>query len=232
MHEGNLRKHRMNKFKITISLLLLTVTALALNGQEPVTSVETSSKVVALTFDDGPKPEITKQFLDLFEKEKIKVTFFNIGKNVEAHPEITKTVIEKGHEIGNHSYSHPKLPELKDSLEIMEEIERVQKYFTTEFNYIPTLFRAPYLQYDKRVLNILKKNNLIMISANLFQKDAKPDVSPNPIIKKVLTNVKSGSIILGHEREHTVAAMKTIIPELKKRGFRFVTVSELLSYGK
>ena len=220
----------MKKVITIISLLLLNVTALAIYGQEPITSVNTTEKIIAYTFDDGPKTEITKRFLDLLEKENIKVTFFNIGKNVEAHPEITKLVIEKGHEIGNHSYSHPKLTELSDSVAVTDEIENVQNLFKTKFNYTPVLFRAPYLKYDKRVTDVLKKLNLKMISANVFQKDAKPNVAPDSIIKRVLNNVKPGSIILGHERNHTVEALKIIIPELKKRGYKFVTVSELLKY--
>jgi peptidoglycan/xylan/chitin deacetylase (PgdA/CDA1 family)/lysophospholipase L1-like esterase len=211
-------------------LLLLLLFSYGLTAQVilPIKSVSTTKKIVALTFDDGPIPGITEQFLKLFNEENIKATFFNLGNNIEANTSLAKVVLEKGHEIGNHSYTHPKLPEFYDSTKIFSEINDFQKLVKTKLNYIPKLFRAPYLQYDERVTNILSELKLKLVSAKVFCKDAKPNVDPNIIIKKVLDNVSPGAIILGHEREHTVKALKIIIPELKNRGYKFVTVSELL----
>ncbi len=199
---------------------------------EPIKKVDTTQKIIALTFDDGPRTGVTEQFLELLEKENLKVTFFNLGKKIKANPELAKKVIEQGHEIGNHSYTHAKLTDFKDSLKIFSEINMFQKIAKSLLNYIPKLFRAPYLEYDKKVISIISQLNLKLIDAEVFCRDAKPNVDPHIIIQNVLNNVSQGAIILGHEREHTVEALKTIIPELRKRGYKFVTVSELLTIVK
>ena len=214
---------------LLILFLMCGYGVLAQQVIEPIKSVTTTKKIIALTFDDGPIPGITEQFLDFFKKENIKGTFFNIGKNIKAHPELAKVVLEQGHEIGNHSCTHPKLPEYDDSTKIFSEINGFQELVKREFNYTPKLFRAPYLQYDKRVTNILSALKLKLVSAKVFCKDAKPNIDPQVIIKNVLNNISPGAIVLGHERAHTIEALKTIIPELKKRGYKFVTVSELLT---
>ncbi len=215
--------------KVLSLFILFSVTNLTAKDFKPVTSVRTNEKVVAITLDDGPVPSLTERFLNLFKKESVKATFFNIGEKIEAHPELVKEVLAQGHEIGNHSFSHPRLTDLKNSSDVFDQINKVQLLVKQIAGYTPKLFRAPFLKYDNRTLNVLKRLNLKLVSASVFDKDAKKNVDPQGIIERVLGSVKPGSIILGHEREHTLVAMRTIIPALKKQGYGFVTVSELLS---
>ena len=194
-----------------------------------VHSIPTVKKLIAYTLDDGPQPGITEKFLELFAQEGIKATFFNKGSNLALHPELAAKVLAAGHEIGNHSMHHPKLTEL-DTDSIFSEINGFQELARKLLGYTPKSFRAPFLKTNDRVMNILDAQNLKLIDAAIYTRDYAANVDPQSIIQKVLNNVKPGCIILGHEKEHTVEALKTIIPELKKRGYAFVTVSALLQY--
>ena len=194
-----------------------------------VHSIPTVKKLIAYTLDDGPQPGITEEFLELFAREGVKATFFNKGSNLALHPELAAKVLAAGHEIGNHSMHHPKLTEL-DTDSIFSEINGFQELARKLLGYTPKSFRAPFLKTDDRVMNILDAQNLKLIDASVYTRDYAANVDPQFIIQKVLNNVKPGCIILGHEKEHTIEALKTIIPELKKRGYEFVTVSALLQY--
>jgi peptidoglycan/xylan/chitin deacetylase (PgdA/CDA1 family)/lysophospholipase L1-like esterase len=210
-------------------LILSAVLSVFSQTITPIKFTDTNEKIIAYTLDDGPSADVTPKLLDLFAQENVKFTFFNLGKNLVNNIEIAQRVIDEGHEIGNHTYHHLNLPELEDSAQIYSEIFSVRQLIQRELDYTPKLFRAPYLKYDERVLNVLNELELKLISAKVFTGDAAiSGVEPDSIVKKVLNKVTPGAIILGHERTHTYEALKKIIPALKSRGYKFVTVSELL----
>ncbi len=196
--------------------------------------INTSEKIVALTFDDGPSLR-TKQLLEVLRLNKIRATFFLLGKNAEKFPGIIRQIYEEGHDIGNHSYSHQPLI-FKSLAFIEEEINRTDQIIA-QSNYQGTIhFRAPYGRKLIGLPWILYKSKRPHI---LF--DVIPDDWANPgvdvIVNRILAQTKPGSIILchdgdgddtGHDRLQTVQAIPIVIKKLKADGYQFVTISELL----
>ena len=121
------------------------------NTPKPATysSCHVDGPYIAMTFDDGPSPDNTTRLLDILKQRNIKVTFFMIGPNVVAHPEIARRALAEGHEIGNHSWTHPQLSKLSD-LRVAEEITKTQEAIKNACGFTPTLLRPPYGAITKR----------------------------------------------------------------------------------
>lgn len=191
---------------------------------------ETTEKVVALTFDDGPHPEFTSQVLDLLKEHEIKATFFILGKQANLYPELVKREFEEGHELGNHTYSHINVKKASQA-KIKEEFNRTQELIFSITGFTPKLFRPPYGFYNDNTLEVAQENNCKIV---LWSADQGDWSSPgaDKIIKDVTSKTKSGDIVLLHDYiegdSHTIEALKVILPDLKSKGYRFVTVSELI----
>ncbi|WOH39462.1 polysaccharide deacetylase family protein [Thalassotalea fonticola] len=225
------------KVWLRVFLLQVMVIVIACSGsaiaEEVLTHVKVkghSSKFIALTFDDGPVQGITPQFLSLLEKYQAKATFFSVGKKVKQHSDITKLVIAAGHEIGNHSWSHKNLVELTTDQQKLE-IQQFQQQVKS-LGIKPTLFRAPFLKKSDSVKQLLIDNQLLLVSASVMAKDAKKNVAVSAIVKKLSADIKSGDIILMHERQHTLNALKILLPLWQEHGYQFVTVSQLIALSK
>jgi peptidoglycan/xylan/chitin deacetylase (PgdA/CDA1 family) len=189
---------------------------------------------VALTFDDGPSPVYTEQILGLLKKYNAKATFFVLGRKVEQYPKIIKTMLEEGHEVGNHTYDHPHLNQTaKPKCE--QELERTDM----DLDLLgcgdkPDLVRPPYSAYDKQLTSYLTHTNRALVLWSLDSGDWK-GLDAKTIEHNVLDRVKNGSIIVFHDsdekdqadRRPTVEALKVILPALQARGYRLVTVSEM-----
>ncbi|WP_106768266.1 polysaccharide deacetylase family protein [Paenibacillus faecalis] len=231
-------------FLITVSILAPSVNATPSTFSKKrdyyeqrgdiVWEVPTPKKVIALTFDDGPHQESTTKILDLLKKHNAKATFFVVGNRVEKHPEIVKRQFEEGHEIGNHSYSHPSFERINGSL-IATELTKTQEVIYKTIGEKPTLFRPPGGSYNESIVQFGKSSGLLMILWSWHQDTLdwkKPGV--DKIVNKVLKNAHNGDIVLMHDfvlnSSQTYDALEIILPELKKRGYSFVTVSELLSF--
>jgi peptidoglycan/xylan/chitin deacetylase (PgdA/CDA1 family)/lysophospholipase L1-like esterase len=206
----------------------------------PIKGITTTDKVVAFTFDDGPDTVLSSQIADLFEANGGKATFFNIGKNLEGNESDIQNILNAGHEIGNHSMTHARLPDLATDELIYNDIVDFQELYTDTFEYTPKLFRAPFLDYgqvrnndvittskDNRVGGVVTEQEMIAVNASLYANDAS-NPPASEIYNKINDNIGLGDIVLCHERTNTLAALTTLIPELKAAGYIFVTVSELL----
>jgi peptidoglycan/xylan/chitin deacetylase (PgdA/CDA1 family) len=207
-------------------------------GAEPVDvwAGPTDQKAVALTFDDGPSPVYTPQIMALFKKHQAHGTFFVMGQRVEQYPGLVQALIKDGHEVGNHSFSHPHFTEIaQPSRE--QELERT----AVELDLLgcprsERLFRPPYSAYDDRLKTYLAHTHRRLVLWSIDSGDWRGLAAP-AIIKNVLSRVRNGSIIIFHDgdenaranRHPTVEALSTILPALKAAGYRMVTVSELLS---
>ena len=195
--------------------------------------VSTEAKVIALTFDDGPHPRVTNEILDLLAEYGAKATFFVVGKNLEYYGEAARRAVSEGHELGNHTYSHPHLSEVGAAAlerEILKSAELIERLTGVT----GTLFRPPEGSCRSEVLSVVKKNGYSTVLWDVDTRDWS-GVSGEVIVKNVIKNVREGSIVLFHDYVgrncHTVAALKEILPRLSAAGYRFVTVSELLSYS-
>ena len=194
-------------------------------------------KVIALTFDDGPHPTYTNQILDILKEYDIKATFFVLGKFAEAYPDIIIRQWQEGHEIGNHTYSHVDAKRVSKKV-LYNEYKKTQEIIENLINHQPRLFRPPYGSFDSQALDIMEMHDSIIVlwSAHQDSKDwSNPDVEE--IVNTTLSNIRNGDIILFHDyvyydESSTVEALKQIIPELKSRGYRFVTISELLNLNQ
>ncbi|MVP01989.1 polysaccharide deacetylase family protein [Paenibacillus sp. N10] len=201
---------------------------------EIVWEVPSAGQVIALTFDDGPDPVQTAQILNELKKYGAKATFFAVGKRAERFPELIKREIAEGHEVGNHTYSHPFLTSNRTTDEIRDEITAAQKVLKSITGKSPTLFRPPGGYYHERLVHASLSEGCLPVMWSWHQ-DTEDWKSPpvSKIVNKVLSNAREGDIVLFHDyvkgSSNTVAAIKQILPELQKRGYRFVTVSELIT---
>ena len=190
-------------------------------------TINEEDKVVALTFDDGPS-KYTKDILDILRKYDACGTFFLIGNKVSFYGEVLREMLSEGNEIGNHSYDHKYLTRLSEE-EVKDEINKTQDEIKRVTGYTPTLFRPTYGGYN----NTLK--SYIDLTFVLWDVDSRDwsVKSTEGIMSNVFKDVKSGSIILFHDNhEYSVNALPSVIKELKKQGYKFVTVSELLELKK
>ncbi|SHE88325.1 polysaccharide deacetylase family sporulation protein PdaB [Seinonella peptonophila] len=186
-------------------------------------------KWIALTFDDGPHPMVTSEILSILKQYHAKATFFCMGAKVKLRPHIVKRMISEGHEIGNHTYHHKKLQRLS-SQSIQKEMDLSQQITMKTTGRRPVLFRPPEGYYNADIIKLAKKNRqqVILWSWDQDTKDWRnPSVSF--IVNKVTKNASNGDIVLFHDTQMvTVRALKRIIPILKKEGYQFVTVSQLI----
>ncbi|MFD5570354.1 polysaccharide deacetylase family protein [Streptomyces cadmiisoli] len=186
------------------------------------------ARCVALTFDGGPSAP-TPKLLDILDREKIKVTFFLQGKgHTDTYPETVRRMARDGHEIANHTWSHKDLTKLSPA-EIRAEMAPVQKDITEITGKAPKLMRPPHGTTNDDVSNVMKDLGLAQILWSVTAKDFQTTDS-KLIKKRVLDQVGRDGIILLHERyAGTIPAVEDLIPVLEKRGYTFVTVSELMS---
>ena len=191
----------------------------------------TNEKLLALTFDDGPDEDFTPQILDILKKYDVKATFYVIGEKVQYNKKIIKREFEEGHEIGNHTFSHPDISNLSSD-DIKREIKECEDTLVKLTGKRPTLFRPPYGSYSEEKLGEIAKESgyKIILWTTIDAKDWK-NPPPSQISDTIINKAKNGDIILLHDygTENTVKALDTIIPEMIKKGYKFVTVSELIN---
>ncbi len=188
-----------------------------------------SGNVIALTFDDGPDETKTDDILSVLDEHGIKATFFMIGENAELYPEVAARVIEAGHEIGNHTYSHVTLSGLTPE-KIERELCRAAEALNRISEHKLHFMRPPGGGYDGGVLSAAKKNGLAVALWSIDTLDWRHR-SADAITREILENVQGGDIILMHDyvygEAHTAEALRQVIPALKKRGYEFVTLSDM-----
>lgn len=183
-------------------------------------------KRVALTFDDGPHPRNTEKVLGLLAQYDAKATFFMLGSNVEYYPDIVKSIVAAGHELGNHTWSHPDLTAL-GSDSVMQEVKNTNEIIEKTTGEEPTVFRPPYGATNEQVETAVKMTPVLWTVDPMDWKSQ----DPNAILEIVKGNVEDGSIILLHDiHDSTVAALEPILKYLDEDGYNFVTISELEKY--
>ena len=198
---------------------------------------------IAITFDDGPDPQWTPAILDILKQENVPATFFVMGKNGQANPELLRRMVNEGHEIGNHTFTHPNLGEIPARITTLE-LNATQRLIESITGRSTVLFRPPYFgdaeadtPEEVKPAIIARDLGYIMVGLRIDPGDWEPGADPDEIVKKTIERAEDknpetrGQVILLHDsggnREATVEALPRIIHELRARGFNFVPVSEL-----
>ncbi|MBO0726385.1 MAG: glycosyltransferase, partial [Blastocatellia bacterium] len=198
--------------------------------------------MVALTFDDGPDEKWTPQVLDILKRENVRASFFIIGENGKDNPELVERLFAEGHDIGNHSFTHPNLGEVPGEITVLE-LNATQRLIESLTGRSTRLFRAPYFgdaepTTPDEVEPAARAKDLGYINVGLrVDPDDWALPGADAIVRRVVDGVtnpdpdKRGQVVLLHDsggdRSQTVAALPTLISELRQRGYKFVTVSEL-----
>jgi peptidoglycan/xylan/chitin deacetylase (PgdA/CDA1 family) len=210
-----------------------TPTPSASKTPEPAFGIYTHAKIkepyLAMTFDDGPSVKYTPQLLDMLKARHLKATFFLVGQNVEAHPEIVRRIVAEGHELGNHTWDHPQLSKLTDD-QATDEIEKTQEAIIAACGVTPTLLRPPYGALNKPEHTWIPQDlKLNVIYWWVVTEDWKrPGVFP--ILQRVLEGARPGAIILQHDiHPQTIEAMPAALDGLVAKGYHLVTISELIA---
>lgn len=195
--------------------------------------VHTNQKVIALTFDDGPDPSETDQILKVLHEYHAKCTFFAIGKRIAAYPDVAKRVIAEGHELANHTYNHIYFKKPISEQQIQQELALTENEIIKISGKRSALFRPPGGMYDETLIDVSNSMGLKPVLWSWHQ-DTRDWNRPGvySISTKVIRNAHNGDIVLFHDHVHgqsqTKQALQIILPELEKRGFRFITVSEMI----
>ena len=225
--------HRAKKATVAIPAGEMKVWEMTLPGwgdwpRRPIDNVKTKQPMVALTFDDGPNPVNAPILMDLFKKHNAKATFFLIGANVRKRPELARRMLAEGHELGNHTTRHTNLAK-KDARTVREAIESTQAIIKETVGKAPVVFRGPFLAYNEHVWTVLNDLNMPAINASQDTRDWSNASTVKSIIDKAVSKTVPGDIVLMHSWPgKTIEAMPEIIKRLQAKGYRLVTVSELL----
>jgi peptidoglycan/xylan/chitin deacetylase (PgdA/CDA1 family) len=187
-------------------------------------------KRVALTFDDGPDPHVTPLLMDYLREQNIRATFFCIGKNVDAHPEIAKRIVEEGHVIGNHTYNHYWWTPLMWGSELSREIGQTQEAIRRATGVTPVYMRPPMGMTNPHFARVLQRLGLRMIGWNVRSLDTRKPV--REVIQRVMKQTKDGSIVLLHDgsmpAEELMEIVRGAVKGLRVRGLEFETVDRMI----
>src|ERR1700745_1286118 len=191
-------------------------------------SVHVDGPYIAMSFDDGPSATLTPKLLDLLTARHIKATFFVIGENVMEHPEIVARAAREDHEIGNHSWSHPNLAKMSQE-SVRSQLQRTDDAIKNATGERPTLMRPPYGSVTDREKHWI--HDEFGYRTILWDVDPYDWKRPGPAVvrNRILKETRSGSIVLSHDiHPGTIEAMPSTFDALEAKGFKFVTVSELI----
>jgi peptidoglycan/xylan/chitin deacetylase (PgdA/CDA1 family) len=222
-----------------VKIFLIFSLSLPIYAQNIISEVPNSQRKIALTFDacstNMATPQYDKRITEILIKTQTPATIFLGGRWIEnLEGEVIDLASSPLFELGNHSYSHPNFTKLKDQ-RIKEQIEWTQEALFRATGKKGKYFRPPYGEYNKRVLKIVDSFGLIPINYSLASGDPDVNSSKKRLIKWVVEQTKPGSIIIMHinkRGKYTADALPEIINILRKKGYKFVTISELLKSGE
>lgn len=215
------------KSDVMINNTLVVKVNVSLDQKEKV-KIPEGSKFVALTFDDGPGYDSTQRILDVLAKYKAKATWFVLGSKVDANPDMLKQINSAGHEVANHSYSHPNLV----NLDLNTATQEINAASTSIFNVIgkyPNYLRPPYGSYNESIAN---STNLGIALWSVDSLDWEYR-NGQDAYEQVMNTLTMNPVILFHDIYNTSAdAVELLVPRLVKEGYTFVTYSEMMEINK
>jgi peptidoglycan/xylan/chitin deacetylase (PgdA/CDA1 family) len=237
---------RLPLFAVSLLFILPTIASAqntAVKSTAPLASASVAEKItftdvkvdgpyIAMTFDDGPHATNTAKLLEMAAKRHIKLTFFVLGECIEQNPTILQREVAEGHEIGNHSWSHPNLAKLSDEA-VRSQLQRTEDIIVKTAGVKPKLMRPPYGELTKR--QRIWVNRDFGYKVILWDVDPLDWKRPGPsvVASRIIAEARSGSIILSHDiHPPTIEAMPQVFDALLAKGFKFATVSELLAMNR
>lgn len=168
---------------------------------------------VYLTFDDGPSPDCTAFVLEQLERRSQKATFFCLGQQVEKHPKLLKRIVNGGHSIGSHTFSHPKLAAV-DHQSYLEEVAKAHELIEAVSGIKTKLFRPPYGKLNQKLSKAIKSQGLRIVLWDVMPGDFDPKRTVNQLLKDTLSNIEPGSIVVLHDSSRCFEVMKQFLPRL------------------
>ena len=210
----------------------VTLTTPPITARITYSHVNVDGPYIAMTFDDGPSGPLTPKLLDLAAKKHIKLTFFLIGENAARYPQLVQRELAEGHEVGNHSYTHPDLAKMSDDA-VRSQIQKTQDAIISASGYKPVLLRPPYGAMTPRQRIWISHEFGVKII--LWEVDPLDWKNPGPdvVAERIISAARPGDIILSHDiHSGTVDAMPEVFDTLLAKGYKFVTVSELIAMDK
>jgi len=199
---------------------------------DTITRVRTARPVVAMTFDDGPHPSLTPQLLDILAARGIRATFYVIGWRVAQSPLLARRIAEEGHEIGNHTWSHPSLTGQSDAA-ALAQIDRTTQAVHEAVGRPPVTMRPPYGNFSPRQRRMLMEaRNMPTVLWSVDPEDWRRPGAP-VVAQRIVSQSHPGAVILSHDIiGATVRAMPAALDGLIARGYEFVTLSELIGWPR
>lgn len=205
-----------------------TESAITVPAEENPYGIDATKPMIALTFDDGPS-KYTWSVVRTLMQYDARATFFLVGNRVATHEAAIDFLLENNQEVASHGFSHANLVKCSDE-ELLAQIQNTDAALQKQHDYTPSLIRVPYGERDSRVLEALRQQGKPVIGWSVDTRDWEVQ-DKDTIVKHVLSHVKDGDIILMHDLyKPTADAVAELVPELQKRGYQLVTVSELFQY--
>ena len=206
----------------------LNITAVFAPTKElPIYSVEREDNKISISFDAAWGDEFTKGILDTLDEYNVKATFFLVGFWVDKYPEQVKEIYKRGHEIGNHSSTHPNMSQLSRE-EMAKEILKTDEKIVNLINKKPILFRPPFGDYNDNLIQVLRENNYYTIQWDIDSLDWK-ELGVQPVVDRVTRNVKNGSIVLFHNNAKYISEyLPLVLERLTALDYEIVPISELI----
>ena len=189
------------------------------------------SKLIALTFDDGPDPNFTPIVLEILKQHQITATFFVVGQQAEQHPELIKKAIQQGCEVENHTYTHPDVSKY-NRLQIQDEIVKTHTLIEKITKQTPHYFRPPKKLYNTETMDVAESLNYKMVLWGICIENQRSKTISD-MAQRIIDAAGPGVIILGHDgrlnRTRTMEALPQIIEGIQEKGYQFVTLDELFA---
>lgn len=193
----------------------------------PIYSVEREDNKISISFDAAWGDEFTGDILDTLDKYNVKATFFLVGFWIDKYPEQVKEIYKRGHEIGNHSTTHPNMSQLSRE-EMAKEILKTDEKIVNLINKKPILFRPPFGDYNDNLIQVLRENNYYTIQWDIDSLDWK-ELGVQPVVDRVTRNVSNGSIILFHNNAKYISEyLPLVLERLIEMDYEIVPISELI----
>ena len=208
-----------------------TLTAAVTTRELPVYNVDTNEKVLSISFDAAWGRANTEEILNILDRYDVRTTFFLVGFWAEKHPDLVAEIVERGHEIGNHSATHPHMSQLSDA-QIREELKKCSDLVKSITGTPTTLFRPPYGEYNDAVVRISREEGYECVQWNVDSLDWK-NLGTENMVRQCTKDVNPGDIVLFHnDSKYILEALPQILEYYTEKEYRIIPVSEILLQGE